>query len=265
MNLRLILLVAIGILFPAQLSRAQETEPAPAQQQQNVTPLQKICEILVVEGQQVESLLSTIADKESADRAAARLEQLFQSMSARLRQLPTMPVSGDEDVLIIKTHMTALTHISQSCLTMLRRIYEVDAYGSEQLMQIIKKYGMGTRPVNELHADDLPHTQLYNELSDVLEDVLFALRKITDEASAAKAIKTVRELTEHMERTKHRLTLLDPPRTDDQREAVQPAKDRLLHLREELLSLRTKLQSLHDSSATELMSLLDRLLVASAG
>lgn len=235
-------------------------------QETSETSLKKLCETLISEGQQVETLLGSVADKASADVAAERLDQLLASMSHQLRQLQSRPITGDDDVRTIKTHMTSLTHISQMYLTTMKRLYEVEAYGSEKLMEVFRRYGVSVS-VNSgvLQADDLPHTELYNKLSDQLENVLFVLRKTKDDATAAEAMQILQEQATQMERTRHMLTLLDPPRTDEQREAVLPSRERLMHLRKELLTLRSELQASGNSTMAQLMNLLERILVASAG
>ena len=229
-------------------------------------PLEKLCKVLVEEGQQVEGLLSAVVDKGSADETAEKLGVLLESMSEHLVQLQGYPTTGDDDARIIKTHMASLTHISQICLTTMRRLYEVEAYGSEQLMKVFRLYGVDTSTIPDgLHAENLPYAELYNKLSDQMENILFALRKVNDDTTATAAIAALREQAEQMERTKRMLTLLDPPRTDEQKEAVLPTRERLLQLREELLALRSNLQSIEGDSVAQLMDLLERILVASAG
>lgn len=268
MNWKRILLLFPGLLILSPQLGAQEADStAVSVPQREAKPsLEELCELLVSEEQRVEALLGTVVDKASANKAAEQLEQLFKTMSSRLQQLQSYPISGDDDALIIKTHMASLTRISQICLTTMRRLYEVNAYGSEQLMKVFRMYGVDTSTTSGvLQAEDLPYTELYNKLSDQVGNILFVLRKIKDNTAAAEAINTLREQAEQMEHTKRMLTLLDPPRTDEQKEAVLPTMERLRHLREELLALRSDLQSVEGAAMAQLMDLLERILVASAG
>lgn len=268
MSCKRILLLFPGLLLLLSQLGAQEAGFGVASdfQQETKSPLEKLCESLVAEGQQVEALLSTVVDKTSADEVAEKLDALLKSMSERLQKLQTYSITGDDDARTIKTYMTSLTHISQICLTTLRRLYEVDAYGSEELMKVFRSYKVGTSTATGgLQAEDLPYTELYNQLGDQMENVLFVLRKIKDDTTVAEAVNTIREQAEKMEHTRRMLTLLDPPRTDEQREVVLPARERLLHLREELLALRSSLQTMEGLETSQLMNLLERILVASAG
>lgn len=259
-----------GILLGTSTALSQEAagSAAPTAQPALTPPgesIDSLCSELVSVSQQVYNLLGEVADKESADRVAPRLKEKLHFMSDRLRLLETLPFDHEQDTEALKSHMASLTHISQSNLAAMQRLAEVNAYGSEDLMAIFDRYKVEKRAINGLDADDLPQTQLYNELADTLESAIFTLQQIQSEEQAKAGLESLRPLLHKLEAAHNKLTILAPPHTDEQREALRPARERLARLSDELKKEISRLQAAKYYNCLELDTQLPRLLRLAAG
>lgn len=219
---------------------------------------------LVEAAQQVTHLLNEVADQESADRIAPALKQKLAYINDKLHALETFPPKSEQDAEALKQHMATLTHVSQNTLDSLQRLAEVNAYGSEALMEVFDRYKVDTEKIPHLQAEDVPQARIYSDLADYLDDALYALRKAQDEATAHEAIISLRPLLSKMEQAHHMLVQLAPPATDEQREAVRPVRERLLKLSNELKEEISRLQTAHCYKNEELDQLLPRLLQATS-
>lgn len=215
---------------------------------------------LVETAQQVADLLSEVTDKESADRIAAPLKEKLAFIKDKLHTLESYPLNEERDAEALKQHMAALTHVSQNTLNSIQLLVELNAYGSEALMEVFNRYKVDTEKIPHLQADDVPHGRIYSDLADLLDDVLYTLRKVQDGTSAQAALATLSPLLRKMEQSHHMLVQLAPPLTDEQREAVRPSRERLLKLSGELKEEISRLQAAHCFHIAELDSILPRLL-----
>lgn len=215
---------------------------------------------LVADAQHIGQLLNEVTDKESADRVAQELDQRLTHMNTQLHELEQMPLRG-RDAEALKQHMATLTHVCQSTLQAMQRLAEVNAYGSEALMGVFSRYKIGDGKLpTHLQDDDLPHTQLYAELTDAMEDALYCLQRVQDEPGARQAAADLTPTLHKIERICQMLVQLAPPRTDEQREAVRPARERLHTLMSDLKAQCDRLRKAHCYNCEALDLLLPRLL-----
>lgn len=215
---------------------------------------------IVDEAQQIDRLLSGITDRESADRSAVQLEEKLAHMSTQLLALEQYPFLHDQDAEALKAHMATLTHVAQSYLAGMQRLSEVNAYGSETLLALFARYKIDGEKLSQLHADDMPHTRLYGELADSLEDLLYTLSQVKDAAAAAQALPRLEKLLVEINHLHDMLAQLVPPATDEQKEAVRPARERLQIISNDIKSAVDKLQAAQCYGNIELDAFLPRIL-----
>lgn len=247
-------------------THAEEHNGAATEQAAENAPaaIDRLFKSLIQEAQQINSLLNEVSDKDSADRVAPELNKRLSLMDAEMKELEKFPFRGEQDSEALTMNMAALTHVTQICLEAMQRLSEINAYGSEALMSVFKHYKLQDNTLSYLKADDLPHTRLYNELADTLDDVLYSLRSVQDTATAEAAVRTLQPLLLKLESEHNMLVQLAPPRTDDQREAVRPARERLQRISAELKAQNDRLQAAHCYRCSELDLMLPRLLQVAA-
>lgn len=257
------LLTSVVLALPAswaQDAAAPAVQPAPQEETPALSPIDALFQELLAESQELGRLLNEVTDKESADRVAGVLTQKMHHLDDRLHALETYPFDHRQDTEALKSHMAALTHISQSHLATMQRLVEVNAYGSEALMAVFARYKIDNARFTSLQAEDLPQTRFYSELADALEAALYALHKVKDEASAQASPAELRPLLKRIEAAHHMLAQLAPPRTDEQKEALRPEREKVQKLSNDLKEEITRLQAARCFFCTELDALLPRLL-----
>lgn len=228
------------------------------------SPMDKIFREIVEEAMQIDRILNEVTDKESADATAEILARLMEHMDTQLHALEQYPLHREQDAEALKTHMVTLTRISQNYLSTMQRLTEVNAYGSETLIALFKHYKVDGGKITRLQADDLPHTQLYGELADALEDLIYILNRVQSAEAAARSLPALHSLHSAMQRTHNMLSQLVPPTTDEQKEAVRPTRERLRKLSTELRSAIERLQNAQCYGNPALDALLPGLLQVSA-
>lgn len=262
--MRRICAIISGFLLLLPLVSAQGVQTAPSGASKGPEPpkseAKQLGEQMLSELREIMKLLSGVTDRASADEAAVPLREKLKSLDAHLRRLETLPLTNEQDARSIHGDMTELMHLSQAGLDMLQRLREVSAYGSEALMAIFDQYKFGLGAAPALRADDLPHSQLYNQLADEIEDALYTLRKVQDEAGAHDAAITVENLLDQIEHTHQMLTQLAPPRTQEQREALEPARTRLLHVTAEARKVHESFRQKQFFGDPQLSEVMNRLI-----
>lgn len=252
-----------GLLLLLPQSGARDTaEPAlPRQTEANGDlEVKKLGDQILQESREVLNLLNKIVDRETAEQTAQILDQKLKKLDCMLRELEKLPLTNERDTQTIHAGMAELTHISQSCLTVMQKLNEIGAYGSDALMEVFSHYRVGENQSSDPQADDMPHGQLCNALADAIEDALYTLRKVHDEASARDCSHTVEDMMPNIERTNKMLSQLDPLRTAEQRDALQPIRERLLHVSSEVRTINEQLQQKEFYGVPELGSVLERLI-----
>lgn len=203
---------------------AAESEPAsPARE---VESPGDICQALLEEAQQVNLILRSVSDRESADKAADSLHIRLKKMKDLCHQLEVYPI---DDVRELTTSMRSLTHIIQSGLPVIQRLQEVNSYGSEKLVQVFHLYRMPT----SLHAvyseEEAVDVALYLEWGDAFEDVAYYLGRIRNESDLAGIADTLSQLAELVESCRKRVEaqqLQDHHQSREISEQLKPAVER---------------------------------------
>lgn len=258
-----------GILLLLPLCGGQEPQGAAcgeAEAAESAAPsgerLRELGKQILAEAREVLRLLGEVTDRVTADSTIEPLRARLKAMDAALHQLKDVPYTDEQDALAIRGDMTELTHLSQAVLEVAIRLEEVGAYGSQGLLEVFEQYKLGKGDTPGLRAEDLPHSQLCNQLADEIEDALYTLRKIHGEAEARDTANTVEDLLVSIERTRNMLAQLAPPRTNEQREALEPSRERLRRTVEELRKVNATLQEQQYWGEPQLGLLLERLLRA---
>lgn len=169
--------------------RAQQKAPA---LRDNVSAL---CSELIEKARAIDALLHTVADKESADVAAAALEKHLADMQALLLALEQLPFDT-ETTAVITTQMTALTHITQAYMPLIQELQQNQAYGSEMLLTQLRKHNEDNgyaEPVDE-PAELTPLEQLRKSIEENISNALYAVRKTVDASTAKDAVLALAEL-----------------------------------------------------------------------
>lgn len=237
---RLLLALSACLLLPAAALDGRES--AATQEQSSET--QSLCLRLVSEAREIDKLLHTISDKASADHAAVILQDKLDLMRTLLKQLEKMPPPSASDARLLDQQMSTLTHITQGYILIMQRLTEVNAYGSDDLLEVFRNHKMSARRAATSAPDeDLPQSRLYTALGDQLEDVLYLLRKIRNPESAARAAEALASAQEQALRLHRMLENLSPAQPEEQREAIRPARERLRRLCDELKREQERLRA----------------------
>lgn len=252
-----VLVSAVGAQEPAAEGEGVHSEAAEPQETQ---PLEILFREMVDEARQIERMLSEVTDRESADRSVEALERMLTHMDTQLHELENFSFRHEQEVAALQTHMAMLTHISQNSLAAMQRLVEVNAYGSEPLLALFVRHRVDVEKRQRLRAEDMPHTQLYNELADAMEDVIYALNRVQSADDAAAVLAGLRKQLSATERVHHMLMQLVPPTTDEQKNAMRPVRVRLQKLFNELKKAIDHLQAAQCYGNEELDALLPKLL-----
>lgn len=192
----------------------------------------KLCRKLIANAKAIDSLLQRIHDKESADKGAIELERQIQEMRVLLAGLEQLPFD-EETTNIITEQMATLTHITQAYMPRIQELLELNAYGSQALMDNLRKHN-ADNDYYETETEDVaaPYTQIYSGMETALSNALYALCKATDAATAKEASQIVSEaLAEHRRLQEELVTLQS---LESQPQAQIPQQTALMELKKEL-------------------------------
>lgn len=242
------------------------TLPAKASDSGGVPPLQtdgtaaQLFDQLLEEAKSLDPLLHSVTDKASAEKAAIELQRRIDRMQTLLRFLekaPVNPRTGQD----ISTKMSTLTRVTQGILPTIQRLIEVNAYGSDQLLDILRHYLASRQDfagANE--PEEQPTGRLYEEMNDNLGDVLYLMRKAQDPASANASATALREHIAAQKRLQSLLNALTPAPDGNQQLTPAAARERLATLREELRQEAERLHKADYYSSPDLKSRLQEYL-----
>lgn len=146
----------------------------------------EICARITEHAKQMDHLLRTVSNRESADRAAVEFRahaEAIRTLLGSLEQLSATERGGDSG---LAEGMQQVTRIFQGFLPVLARIHEVNAYGSAELEEATRALIIEPRSQDSA-LDSLPRARAYSEMIDALDGIVFELRLIRsgEEAEAA--------------------------------------------------------------------------------
>lgn len=148
---------------------------------------------LVLHTAAVERLLRSVSDKESADRAAKGLRTEFEAMKAGLEKLAVQGAENPADMQELARTMRRLTYMTQSYIPIIKRLDEVNAYGSEELLTVLHLYKQAAGTPVVAPVLDSPVLAAYTDWEDALSNVLYHLRKVQSPAAAASSLQPLQE------------------------------------------------------------------------
>ncbi|MBQ9094786.1 MAG: hypothetical protein IJY53_00430 [Akkermansia sp.] len=193
---------------------------------------EELCRELIANAKAIDSLLQRIHDKESADKAATELALQLQGMRELLAGLEQLPFD-EETTNIITEQMATLTHITQAYMPRIQELLELNAYGSQALMDNLRKHN-DDNDYYETETEDVtaPYTQIYSGMETALSNALYALCKATDAATAKEASQIVSEALAEHRRLQEELATLQS--LESQPQAQMPQQTALMKLKKEL-------------------------------
>lgn len=154
---------------------------------------------LVLHTATVEHLLRSVEDKESADRAAAGLRTEFDAMKKGLEALTSQGTATPADMQELARTMRRLTYMTQAYLPIIKRLDEVNAYGSEELMTVLHLYKQtaGNTPMQA--SEDAPVICAYTDWENALSDVLYHLRKVQSPQTAQSTLPALSQALQQLQ------------------------------------------------------------------
>lgn len=246
--------------FPFAEMNAEADVPPPRAvpaQPEETGQLEQLCPRLLELAHSVDSHLRQVTDKASAEKIAAPLDLDMNEMLRILRQIEKLPPHTAAQAQLLTSHMSDLTHLAQGYNTVVQRIIEVNAYGSEALLQTLSKYKVldaGAPPQTGPPPPD-PRLSKLEEMGDCTEDILYLLRRIKDKEDAWQAMQRLPRRTVRLNAIREQLRALPPGLSSDQRDALETCNKRLrqLHRDFEREYKRLKTAGYYDVPALEVV------------
>ena len=239
-------LMAAAMLLPLPVTVADAE--APSEELQRCP----VCTELLNQARQIDRILRSVSDRESADRAADELKVLFDRMQGLCCKLETLPVSTPEDARMLSDSMRTLTHIFQSYIPVVERLTEVNAYGSEKLVNVFHLYKVRDGYSAGQQQEESPRVLAWQEVADSLEVLLYHVRKLNTAEAVNQQMPHLREEVQRVEQR------LQTARSDEyHREIPESCRTQMSALHQEL---RNEIRRLSDSGllTDELADLLKR-------
>lgn len=156
------------------------------------TQVSELCRRIIFNARRIGSLLNTINDFESANRATPQLNHVLREIKDLLVQLEQLPYD-EETADIISVQMITLTHIAQSHMPQIQKLSDNNAYGSAPLAAFLRKLNACADREHHGNATDDPYTQIYDGMSIALNNAISNLRKVVDNSTAQAAAFNVGE------------------------------------------------------------------------
>ncbi len=160
---------------------------------------QAVCDELLTQAQQVDRLLRSVSDRESADKAAEELRGVLGNMQQLCRQLEMMPVETHETARELAASMRSLTHVFQGYMPVVERLMEVNAYGSDKLVNVFHLFKVHEGYRTQNHRQESPRMISYQEWTDALEYLLYHVRKLRSADNLAECEPQIAEAVRRVE------------------------------------------------------------------
>ena len=224
----------------------------------------ELCRRLVEESREVDRLLRTVSDRESGQAAAAELRSKMEFLQQGAGKLSQMPLSGAEAARQLEQLMRDLMHITQGYMPVVHRLVEVNAYGSEDLIQVFQFYKISAAAAASVTpSSDSLLVRRCNEWCDSLDDMLYILRRVQSLDSARAVVSgELSGVIARVNRIAGEVESLQLGLSPQQLESEPLPKARLRLLRGELRSEVLRLQKAGCYGAAQLTPLLEACLKA---
>lgn len=170
-------LMASAILFSLPMA-ADEGKTLAAEHSAQRKSSQDVCDELLVQAQQVERILRSVSDRESADKAAEELRGHLDRMQQLCCHLEKMPMESPEASRQLAASMRSLTHVFQGYIPVVERLMEVNAYGSDSLVNVFNLYKVRDGYRADSSSQESPCLISFQEWADSLEYLLYHVRKL---------------------------------------------------------------------------------------
>ena len=188
-GLRYILGICLLCTLPVEV-RAADSTPAQASE---------IADRLIGSSLEVDRLLRTVSDRQSGEDAASQLRAKMEYLRQTMEQLSRFPLHSAEDARMLERTMRDLMHITQGYIPVVRRLVEVNAYGSEGLMALFQFYKMTGHGATASDREESSLTRACHEWCDSLDDALYTLRRVQDAQAATAAVEELPALLAKVE------------------------------------------------------------------
>ncbi|MBQ8517824.1 MAG: hypothetical protein IJ498_09630 [Akkermansia sp.] len=227
-------LMAAAMLLPLSVSAGRADVPSEAVQSCPV------CTELLEQAQQIDRILRSVSDRESADKAADELKKLFDRMQSLCGQLEKLPVSTPEAARMLSDSMRTLTHIFQSYIPVVERLMEVNAYGSEKLVNVFNLYKVREGYVAERPQEDSTEVLIRQEWSEALEEILYLVRKLNSSEEIRLRLEQIEQKVKKVELCRQSALSAEPMTS---REMSERSRVQLDSLHRELSAERSRLHA----------------------
>lgn len=197
-----------------------------------------LCNSLIRLSHEISTLLNTVVDFDSAEKAAPQLNAKTVAMKKLLSELEQLPFDA-ETTHIIAGRMVTLTHITQAQMPKIQELISNHAYGSAALVAHLQRYNAEQNLYKDAPSDSgLPYAQLYSGMSAALNKSVCKLRNVSDKDSADEAARLLRESIKKHQQLFRELTTLSslesPPQHMTLRNALIPLRDEMQREQERL-------------------------------
>lgn len=149
---RMMSLLAAASAFGQDSVSVASEMPLPALQQTQTDT----CKALVQRAREVERLLRTVSDRKSADAVAEQVSLHLGEMKKGFQHLEKQAPANDDEARAVALEMRSLAHVMQGIMPVLQVLREVNAYGSEALINVFYLYKLlppATAPQQPTPAD----------------------------------------------------------------------------------------------------------------
>lgn len=181
----------------------------------------EICDALAEHAKQIDHLLRTVSNRETADRAAVDFRAHAEAINALLVQMEQLSATERGADSGLAEGMLQVTRIFQGFLPVLARIHEVNAYGSAALEEATRSLITEPRSHDALH-ESLPRAQVYSEMIDALDGIVFELRLIRNREEAEAAAPRLDSGLARLLEQREALSSLPQPGAEEALETLRP-------------------------------------------